>query len=358
MERLGEYEIGRLIGEGGMGKVYEAQERLSKRRVALKVLKPELARSPEGRKAFLGEMTILAHLDHPNIVRCLSCSEVEGELVMSLELLEGSTLRALLAAEGRLPWARAVEAVAQVAAALQAAHGQDPAIVHRDLKPENVMLCNDGVVKVMDFGIAKVLAAAGSTTTASVGTLQYMSPEQIDAGSIGPASDLYGLGLLLYEMLAGHPPFESSSPRELLNLQCTAAPPALPDEVRSELPRGIETLLRSLLEKDPDERPSDAAAVLDQLAPFRSAGTPVFLQTMVPNSQERSSIRREEAAQSRPTARRPRASSSSETLGLVSGLERPREVPRAWAFSIIFGMSALAGASTHWLLNGSGLGTW
>ena len=133
------------------------------------------------------------------------------------------------------------------------------------------MLLADGTVKVMDFGIAKVLAAAGNTTTHSVGTLAYMSPEQIDAGDVDERSDLYCLGLLFYELLAGRPPFESQSPRELLNLQCTAEPPALPEEVRAELPRGIERLLFELLEKSPEDRPESARAVLDTLENFAPA---------------------------------------------------------------------------------------
>ena len=140
MERIGEYLVRRLVGEGGMGKVFEAEERLSKRRVALKVLRTELARSEEGRRLFLNEMTILAHLDHKNIVRSLACTEVDGQLVMALEFLEGQTLRGLLTDQSRLAWTEAVGIAVQVASALSAAHRQEPAIVHRDLKPENIMM--------------------------------------------------------------------------------------------------------------------------------------------------------------------------------------------------------------------------
>src|SRR5688500_5014124 len=151
MDRIGEYFVRRLIGEGGMGKVYEAEERLSRRRVALKVLRPELGRSEQGRQMFLNEMTILAHLDHPHIVRSLACTEVDGELVMALEFLDGETLRERLTARGRLPWTAAVAMIADVAAALTAAHGQEPPIIHRDLKPENLMVVAGDRVKVMDF---------------------------------------------------------------------------------------------------------------------------------------------------------------------------------------------------------------
>src|ERR1019366_1901198 len=127
-------------------------------------------------------------------------------------------------------------------------------------------------LKVMDFGIAKMLQAAQATNTQSVGTLQYMSPEQIDARTIDARSDLYALGLLLYECLAGAPPFRSASARYLLNMQCTAPAPDLPEEVRATLPAGIEEILFKMLEKSPDARPADAAEVLAKLAPFVSAG--------------------------------------------------------------------------------------
>src|SRR5450631_3178532 len=139
MERIGEYEVRRMVGEGGMGKVYEAEERLSKRRVALKVLRPELTKTEEGRRLFLNEMQILAHLEHPNVVRSLATSEVDGQLVMALEFLEGRTLREELVDVGRLPWPEAVRVVVAIAEGLAAAHAHEPPIVHRDLKPENVM---------------------------------------------------------------------------------------------------------------------------------------------------------------------------------------------------------------------------
>ncbi len=280
MDRIGEYLVKRLIGEGGMGKVYEAEERLSKRRVALKVLRPELTRHEDGRRLFLNEMQILAHLEHPNLVRSLASMETEGQLVLVLEYLHGRTLRQELTRRGTLPWHEALEHVVRIAEALAVAHEQEPPIVHRDLKPENVMLtapeggaedapCTG--LKVMDFGIAKVLEGMHGTNTQSIGTLQYMSPEQIDARTIDARSDLYSLGLIFYEMLCGDPPFNSPSPRELLNLQCTAIPPGLDDEVRKGLPRGVEDLLFAMLEKKPDDRPANAREVVERLSIFRAA---------------------------------------------------------------------------------------
>jgi serine/threonine-protein kinase len=266
--RIGEYAVRRLVGEGGMGRVYEAEERLSGRRVALKVLRPEIGRSEATRQLFLREMAILAQLDHPNVVRSLASLEVEGDLVMVLEYLPGQTLRQVLERRGRLGCSEAVAITRQISSALDRAHSMTPPIVHRDLKPENVMLLEGGVVKVMDFGIAKVLDSVNRTATLSVGTLAYMSPEQIDARPIDARSDLYSMGLLLYEMLVGTPPFHSESQRELLNLQCAAVPPHFGPELRRELPSALEWLTFQLLAKSPAERPPTARAVLEMIEPL------------------------------------------------------------------------------------------
>jgi serine/threonine protein kinase len=379
MEQIGDYLVRRLIGEGGMGKVYEAEERLSKRRVALKVLHPELGKSEQGRRLFLNEMQILAHLEHPNIVRSLASTEVAGELVMVLELLDGRTLRALLNAEGRVPWGEAIRIVAAVASGLAAAHGQEPPIIHRDLKPENIMVLEGGAVKVMDFGIAKVMEALNQTNTQSVGTLQYMSPEQIDAHTIDHRSDLYCLGLVFYELLAGRPPFQSASPRQLLNLQCTAEPPPLPDEVRNGLPRGVEQLVFQLLEKAPEDRPYLAQDVVERLDPFQTAAGPAKSNPRVSMSSKPAITpqRTPSSADSKPRvttatatpkvaeaailAEGPRPAATplkvvterADTIALVDRVSTPREVSTAMAVGIVVALSVLAGVGAY-VLRSSG----
>ena len=354
MQTLGEYRILRQVGEGGMGKVFEAEERLSGRRVALKVLRPELARSAPGRRLFENEMAILAGLDHPNVVRCLCCTEIEGELVMALELLEGRTLRELVSREGALDWVRAVGLVQQMARALSAAHEHEPVIVHRDLKPENVMVTDDARVKVMDFGVAKMLAALGNASTHSVGTLAYMSPEQIDAGPVDACSDLYALGLVFYELLAGRPPFQSSSPRELLNLQCTAAPPPLPESVRRGLPRGVERLLFALLEKRPENRPGSAADVLHELEPFGPSDGPS--DAPASRGPHRTQSDTEPAPPpASPTPRsalrtpavRPSEHATLDTMLLIERGSAPREVSWRTALVTVVALSVLAGMTTY-----------
>jgi serine/threonine-protein kinase len=373
MDRIGEYIVVRMIGEGGMGKVYEAEERLSKRKVALKVLRPELTKSEDGRRLFLNEMQILAHLEHPNVVRSLASFEADGQLVMVLEYLKGKTLREEMVARGKIPWSEAVEIIAKIAGGLEVAHHQEPAIIHRDLKPENVMLTQDDDgestgLKVMDFGIAKVLAAAHATNTQSIGTLQYMSPEQIDARTIDARSDLYALGLIFYELLSGKPPFSSASPRELLNLQCTATPPELHDDVRRGLPRGVENLLYELIEKKPDARPSSATDVVEALSPFLSASTSTEKRKTISahsigkkiveaeeEKEDDDSTEEKSAAQDGNTQRsnpKPRAKKSpaprpNDTVALVETATTEREISTGRAVVMICALSIVAGVATY-----------
>jgi serine/threonine protein kinase len=268
VQRIGDYIIHRPLGTGGMGQVFEAEEYLSKRRVALKILHDELAASEGGRQQFIKEMNILSRFDSPFIVRCLHCTEVDGKLLLALEYLEGMTIRDRLnAAPGGLPWPSVLAICAQILQALRVAHEHDPPIIHRDLKPENVMLVAGDRVKVLDFGIAKVTGSG--QTTHSVGTLQYMSPEQIDARVLDARSDLFSLGLVMWEMIAGHPAYRSDSPRDLLNMLCTEPTPRLPGRA-PPVPVEVEALIQQLLEKHPDDRPASAAAVLARLEPLLS----------------------------------------------------------------------------------------
>jgi eukaryotic-like serine/threonine-protein kinase len=328
-------------------------------------------------------MQILAHLEHPNLVRSLASMETDGQLVLVLEYLHGRTLRQELTRRGTLPWNEALEHVVRIAGALSVAHEQEPAIVHRDLKPENVMLtvAEDAAedapptgLKVMDFGIAKVLEGMHGTNTQSIGTLQYMSPEQIDARSIDARSDLYALGLIFYEMLCGDPPFNSPSPRELLNMQCTAAPPGLDAEVRRGLPRGVEDLLFAMLEKKPDARPASAREITERLSMFRAAAdaapaparpsrstgsrpsrdvaplTPRMANAPVDPSRDGRSgdTRHSGAPKAEAPAEVPGPRPRTDTVALVEqNAARPREVPTWLALIAIVALSLVAGMATY-----------
>jgi serine/threonine-protein kinase len=339
MEWIGEYYLHRLIGEGGMGKVYEAEERLTRRRVALKVLRDDLARSEDGRRMFLREMTILSRLDHPNVVRCLACTETGGHLVMVLEHLSGETLRDVLRRRGRLPWAEAIRVAADVCAGLAAAHAHQPPIVHRDLKPENVMILATGQAKVMDFGIAKMLDTVGQQTAFTVGTLQYMSPEQIEGVALDPRADLYCLGLLVYELLTGAPPFNSESPRELLNLHCTQAPPRFSPDLARELPPGLEDLVFGLLAKNRDERPPNADVVMRRIDELRHGSI-----AAAPSTAQGSAVSHSAVSHS--------ATGSTGTIMLIerAGSAQRRGHVLAIVAAIVGAVVLVAGGITAWLV--------
>jgi eukaryotic-like serine/threonine-protein kinase len=374
MDKVGEYIIRRLVGEGGMGKVYEAEERLSKRRVALKVLREELAKSEKARGLFLNEMQILAHLEHPNIVRSLASVEADGKLCTVLEFLDGETLREVLNERERMSWEEAASIVASVGRALVAAHGQEPPVIHRDLKPENIMILDDGGVKVMDFGIAKLVQELNQTNTQSVGTLQYMSPEQIDAQTIDHRTDLYCLGLVFYELLCGHPPFSSSSPRTLLNMQCTEEPPPLDDDVRLGVPKGIEKVLFQLLEKSPEDRPTSAQDLVDLLEMFlpeqstrmsRSSKRSAAAKTSVTSSESPSSPRHDTlpsasedgeggsdkakttAPKTKALAKKKRDGGRKDTIALIDQASEGSELSTGLSMFIIVALMVLAGAATY-----------
>jgi serine/threonine-protein kinase len=251
---VGRYRVERALGEGGMATVYLAQDLRHNRHVALKVLKPELAEAL-GAQRFLKEIEVTANLQHPHILPLYDSGSASGALFYVMPLIHGESLRERLARDGRLPVSETVDLIRQIAGALDFAHRQG--ILHRDIKPENILI-QDGEALLADFGIA--LALSGSVqsrmtgTGLSVGTVQYMSPEQA-AGErdLTSSSDIYSLGAVAYEMLAGEPPIADSSARTMIARLMTEAPRAL-RTLRDDVPSSVdETILRAL-EKEPDRR--------------------------------------------------------------------------------------------------------
>lgn len=257
VKRIGGYIVRSELGRGGMATVYLAEEALSRRLVALKVLHYELGRSEDARRRFISEMQILTTLEHPNLVRCYYCDDVEGQLIMALEYVRGRTLRAVLSESTCLPASEVCRVGIGVLAALEAAHSNGPPIVHRDLKPENILIGDDGVIKVADFGIAKMLGT-GSVTTTPHGTLQYMSPEQFEGLPVTTSTDLYSLGVVLYELLTGQRPFGGSSPLDIIRAHHSQQPPPIPEPIAARTPPQLMRLVFQLLQKDPSRRPPSA----------------------------------------------------------------------------------------------------
>jgi serine/threonine protein kinase len=266
----GRFRIECEIGTGGMGTVYRATHLGLERPVAVKIIKPEFAADPEVADRFLREARTMAKLRHPHAAMIFDAGNLpDGRHFIIMEFVEGVTLSEALARQGCFSPDRAVEIALQICDVLEEAHKLG--IIHRDLKPSNIML-NERGVTVLDFGVAKVLATSTDTSThvstgsgQIVGTPRYMSPEQCVGQKVGARSDLYSIGVLLYEMLAGRPPFIDPLPSAVLVKQATAAPPSLL-QLCKNIPRPLALAVHTLLAKRPDDRPRTAAAARLMLA--------------------------------------------------------------------------------------------
>lgn len=207
----GRYEITELIGEGGMADVYKAVDVVDNKTVAVKILKKEFAESEEFLRRFRNESKAIAVLSHPNIVKIYDVGFSEKIQFIVMEYIDGITLKEYMENEKILSWKDAVHFVTQILRALQHAH--ERGIVHRDIKPQNIMMFTDGTIKVMDFGIAKFAREEGKTATdQAIGTVHYISPEQARGDITDAKSDLYSVGVMLYEMLTGQKPFDTDNP--------------------------------------------------------------------------------------------------------------------------------------------------
>ncbi len=261
----GRFRIECEIGTGGMGTVYRATHLGLERPVAVKIIKPEFASDPDVADRFMREARTMAKLRHPHAAMIFDAGNLpDGRHFIIMEFVEGRTLSEALQAEGRFTPEHAVRIASDICDVLAEAHSLG--IVHRDLKPSNIMLNERGIC-VLDFGVAKVLATSADVThthatTGSgviVGTPRYMSPEQCLGQRIGARSDLYSLGVVLYEMLTGRPPFTDPLASAVLVKQATALPPPLP-KLRQDLPRALVIAVHTLLAKRPDDRPPNARA--------------------------------------------------------------------------------------------------
>ena len=264
----GRYEIQEVIGVGGMAVVYKAYDSIDDRTVAVKVLKDEYLANEEFRRRFKNESKAIAVLSHPNIVKVYDVSFGDRLQYIVMEYIEGITLKEYIEQKGVLDWNEALYFVIQVLRALQHAH--DKGIVHRDIKPQNIMLLSNGTIKVADFGIARF--NHGETKTLSekaIGSVHYMSPEQAKGEITDEKSDLYSVGVMLYEMLTGKLPFEAENAVSvaLMQVQTEAKPPR---SVNASIPIGFEQITMKAMQKTPKERYQSAAEMLRDLEQLRS----------------------------------------------------------------------------------------
>jgi eukaryotic-like serine/threonine-protein kinase len=256
-QRLGDYEILGILGAGGMGKVYKVRNTISDRVEAMKILLPDLAGQKDLADRFLREIKVLASLNHPNIASLRTALTLDNQLVMIMEFVDGVTLSSRLH-QGAIPPALAVKYIDQVLDALSYAHKQN--IIHRDIKPANMMLTPDGSVKLMDFGIARSASDRSLTMTGTtLGSLNYMPPEQVKGDPADNRSDLYSLGVSLYEMVTGQLPFQADSNYAMMaaHLQEVPKPPIV---LRPGIPQALNQIIIMALAKDPGQRFQSADA--------------------------------------------------------------------------------------------------
>lgn len=259
------YEILQLLGEGGMGAVYKALDREVERVVALKVIRPELARNADVLRRFKQELILARQVTHRNVIRIFDLGEADGVKFITMEFIEGVDLKTRLKNEGKFEPAKAAEIIKQVCQALEAAHMEG--VIHRDLKPQNVMIDSHGKVSVMDFGIARGAEASGGMTQtgALVGTPEYMSPEQAKGEKLDARSDLFSLGIIFYELLTGDSPYKAETAMASLYKR-TREPARPPIELNPAIPRAMSDVVVRCLAMDKEKRYASATEILRDLS--------------------------------------------------------------------------------------------
>jgi tetratricopeptide (TPR) repeat protein/predicted Ser/Thr protein kinase len=267
------YEIVRLLGQGGMGAVYQAHDKELERQVAIKVIRADMASNPEILRRFKQELILARQITHKNVIRIFDLGQADGIKFITMEYIEGENLQVVLRRKKKLDPAAAANILAQVCRALEAAHNEG--VIHRDLKPQNIMLDKTGRAYVMDFGIARSMLSAGMTQTgALIGTPDYMSPEQAKGQTLDARSDLFSIGIIFYEMLSGQVPFDADT--TMAKLWKRTNEPARPlDELDKTIPKPLSDIVRKCLEIDPQKRLASAGELLHQIEIWQgpAAGT-------------------------------------------------------------------------------------
>jgi serine/threonine-protein kinase len=279
---IGNYKVTEKIGEGGMGTVYKGIDVMLDREVAIKMLRPELARQAQVVERFRSEAVTLAKLNHPNIATLYSFLRQADDFFMVMEYVCGESLDDLIRRKGAMRCDEAISLFCQALEGIGRAHKL--VIIHRDIKPANIMLTDDGSIKVMDFGIARVLGTARMTRQGNiVGTIEYMSPEAIQGADVDARSDIYSLGILLYEMLTGRVPFVSDTEYSLMMAQINQPPPP-PRTFSPHIPIPVEHAILRALAKRPEERFQSVGDFRRALEQNLSASFPSVVESLRPES--------------------------------------------------------------------------
>lgn len=270
----GRYKINRTIGVGGMAIVYEATDLATNRRVAIKMLKDSISDNPQALRRFINESKAVAMLNHPNIVKILDVSVKTEHKFIVMDFINGITLREYMNHKGALNWREALAFITQILLALDHAHMKG--VIHRDIKPQNIMVMEGGVIKVADFGIAKIPDAETVTMIDhAVGTIYYISPEQAKGKKIDARSDLYSLGVMFYEMVTGKLPFMAENSYAIMHKHINDAP-ASPTSIIPNLPLGIEQIILMAMEKSPENRYQSASQMIRHIYRIQRDPTTIF----------------------------------------------------------------------------------
>lgn len=270
----GRYEIRELIGNGGMANVYLAYDKLEDRMVALKILKDEYIDNEEFLRRFRNESKAIAVLSHPNIVKVFDVSFGNNIQYIVMEYIDGITLKEYIEQNGKLNWKEAVHFTVQILRALQHAH--ERGVIHRDIKPQNIMLLEDGTIKVMDFGIASVARDERvKSSDKAIGSVHYISPEQASGATTDERTDIYAVGVMMYEMLTGKLPFEGANPEQIavMHMQSKAVPPR---NLNPEIPEGLEEITMRAMQKDVNMRYQSTVEMLRDIDEFKHNPSIVF----------------------------------------------------------------------------------
>ncbi|MBQ3356546.1 MAG: Stk1 family PASTA domain-containing Ser/Thr kinase [Oscillospiraceae bacterium] len=271
------YEILEIIGTGGMAVVYRALDHRLNRAVAVKILKDEFSRNEEFRRRFHAESQAVAMLSHPNIVSVYDVSHSENADYIVMELIEGISLKQYLEKKGNLNWRETLHFSMQIAKALDHAHSRG--IVHRDIKPHNIMILKDGSIKVADFGIARIGSAKNTLTREALGSVHYISPEQAKGSRVDNRSDLYSLGVVMYEMLTGRTPYDGETPVSVA-IQHINGGARRPSELAAGVPLGLEYITMRAMSPDLEKRYASAADMLHDMEEFRKNPSMTFISSL------------------------------------------------------------------------------
>lgn len=291
----GRYEILQLIGVGGMANVYKARDVIDGRLVAVKILREEYASNEEFVRRFKNESKAIAALNHPNIVKVYDVSFSEKMQSIVMEYIDGITLKDYIDQQKIIRWKEAVHFTVQILRALQHAH--DKGIVHRDIKPQNIMLLQDGTIKVMDFGIARFARSQMATITdKAIGSVHYISPEQARGEQTDEKTDLYSVGVMLFEMLTGQLPFTADSAVSVA-IQQIQSKPKRPRELNPSIPEGLEQITIKAMQKDPAKRYQSAAEMLRDIDAFKRNPSVAFAYKYLSAEEEEAQLAMKKQAQ-------------------------------------------------------------